>query len=89
MKLSPKATRFVIEALDHYQKHHDQRLEQEDLSEDEAGDLVNDRHYLEIIKQEFEKYQQELLQQQNGPTNSKRVGPSSAGVSAPSTGEPC
>ena len=63
MKLSLKATRFVIEALEHYQKYHDQRLQQERLSEEEVSDLVNDRQYLEAIQQEFEKYQDQLLQQ--------------------------
>ena len=68
MKLSLKATRFVIEALQHYQKHHDQRLQQERLSEEEVSDLVNDRQYLEAIQQEFEKYQDQLLQQREGAT---------------------
>jgi hypothetical protein len=63
MKLSLKATRFVIESLEHYRQYHDQRLAEEDLSEDDVSDLVNDLHYLEAIKQEFEKYQDELSEQ--------------------------
>lgn len=56
MNLSPTATRFVIEALEHYQKHQDLQLQQQGLSEEDAADLVNGRHYLAAIKQEFEKY---------------------------------
>ena len=37
MKLSLKATRFVIEALEHYQKDHDQRLTEGGLSEDDVS----------------------------------------------------
>ncbi len=66
MKLSPKAIRFVIEALSHYEEHHDRRLNEEGLTEEEVSDLVNDRQYLEAIKHDFEKHQDELLQQR-GP----------------------
>jgi hypothetical protein len=60
MKLSLKAVRFVIDALDHYQKYHEQRLEEEGLPEDEISDLVNDRQYLEEIRHEFERYRDDL-----------------------------
>ena len=63
MKLSLKATRFVIEALEHYQKYHEDRLKQEGLPEDDAADLVNDRQYLEAIKQDFQEYHEALLHQ--------------------------
>ena len=53
MNLSLKATRFLIEALDHYRKYHDQRLQQAGLSEDQISDLENDRLYLDAIKQEL------------------------------------
>ena len=66
MKLSLKATRFVIEALEHCQSYHDERLQQEGLSEDDVSDLVSDRHYLEAIKQEFEAYRDQLMQQSEG-----------------------
>jgi len=66
MKLSLKATRFVIEALEQFQKLHDERLHQEGLSEDDVSDLVNDRQYVEAIKQDFEKYQKELMEQRDG-----------------------
>ena len=45
MKFSLKALRFVIEAVEHYQKYHGERLKQQGLSEDEVSDLVNDRQY--------------------------------------------
>ena len=63
MKLSLKAVRFVIEALEHYQRDHDQRLNQQGLSEDDLSNLVNDRQYLEAIKQDFGKYRDQLMQQ--------------------------
>jgi hypothetical protein len=60
MNLSLKGTRFVIAALEHYQRFHDDQLRQEGSSEDDASDLANDRQYLQVIKEEFEKHQQEL-----------------------------
>jgi hypothetical protein len=62
MKLSPKAVRFVIEALEHYKGYHDRRLREEGLSEDDVSDLVNDRRYLEAIQRDFETYRDELRQ---------------------------
>jgi hypothetical protein len=66
MKLSLKATRFVIVALEHYQKYHDERLQQEGLPEDDASDLANDRQYLEAIKQEFQEYHDTLGPKREG-----------------------
>ncbi len=66
MKLLLKAARFVIEALEHYQKYHQERLQQEGLLEDAISDLVNDRQYLEAIKQEFQEYHDDLLRQREG-----------------------
>lgn len=63
MNLSLKATRFVIEALEHYRQYCDQRLQQGGLAEDEIADLVNDRHYLEAIQQDLEAYRDALMQQ--------------------------
>jgi hypothetical protein len=63
MKLSPKAVRFVIDALEHYCHDHDRRLNQERLSEEEISDLMNDRQYLRAIKEDFEKYRDELTRQ--------------------------
>lgn len=63
MKFSLKSIRFVIEALEHYQQHHAERIEQGGLSDDEVADLVNDRQYLEAIKQDCEEYRDRLIQQ--------------------------
>jgi len=63
MKISLKAIRFVIEALEHYQHDLDQQLKQGGLSEDEVSDLANDRQYLEAVKQDFKKYRDELMQE--------------------------
>ena len=49
MNLSPKATRFIIEALEHYQTAHEERLRNERLTEDEIANLTNDCQYLARI----------------------------------------
>jgi hypothetical protein len=59
MELSAKAIRFVIEALDHFEKYHDERLRSVELSADEAADLENDRLFLKAILAEFEKHRTE------------------------------
>ena len=51
----------MIDALEFYQKQHDERLERQELGEEEASDLANDRQYLEVIKQEFQKYRDDLM----------------------------
>ena len=61
MKLSLKAVRFVIEALEIYQKDHERRLTDDGLSEDDISDLTNDRHYLDAIKKDFETYRDQLV----------------------------
>ena len=66
MNLSLKATRFVIEALEHYRQYQDQQLQQEGLPEHEISDLVNDRLYLEAIKKELEEYRDTLAQRREG-----------------------
>jgi hypothetical protein len=61
MKLSLKAVRFVIEALENQRKDYDRRLADDGLSEDDISDLTNDRHYLDAIKKDFETYRDELV----------------------------
>ena len=61
MNLSPKALRFIIEALEHYQTSHEERLCDGSLTEDEVADLTNDYQYLEAIKTDLKKYHGELL----------------------------
>ena len=52
MTLSPKAIRFVLEALDYYLQDRDQQLRQSTASDDELADWENDRQFLEAIKQD-------------------------------------
>jgi hypothetical protein len=61
MHLSPKAIRFIIEALEHYQTSHEERLRDERLTEDEVADLTNDYQYLEAMKTDLKQYHGELL----------------------------
>ena len=60
MQLSPKAIRFIIEAIEHYQTYHEERLQDERLTEEESADLTNDYHYLEAIKTDLKKHHDEL-----------------------------
>lgn len=52
MNLSPKAVRFVVEALDFYVQDQDQRLRRSEASDDQLADWENDRHFIEAIKQD-------------------------------------
>ncbi|MBI4641903.1 MAG: hypothetical protein HY731_14535 [Candidatus Tectomicrobia bacterium] len=61
MQLSPKAIRFIIEAIEHYQAYHEERLRDESLPEEEAADLTNDYQYLEAIKTDLKKYHDEFM----------------------------
>lgn len=55
MNLSPKAIRFIIEALDYRLKAYQERLNVEDLDEDEASDITNDSAFLEALRTELAK----------------------------------
>ncbi len=61
MQLSLKATRFVIEALEHYQAYHEARLQEPSITEEEAAELTNDHQYLEAIKTDLKEYHKALL----------------------------
>jgi hypothetical protein len=61
MQLSPKAIRFIIEALEHYQTHHEERLRDEHVTEEEASDLTNDYQYLEALKTDMKQYHDGLM----------------------------
>ena len=50
MELSPKAIRFIIEAVEHYQTYHEERLRDEHLTEADVADLTNDQQYSEAPK---------------------------------------
>jgi hypothetical protein len=71
MQLSPKAIRFIIEAVEHYQTHHGERLRNERLTEEEAADLTNDRQYLEVLKTTLKQYHDDLVYKGSSPTRVK------------------
>ena len=52
MTLSPKALRFVVEALDYYLQDHEQRLRNTGASDDDLADWENDRQFVEAIRQD-------------------------------------
>jgi hypothetical protein len=52
MTLSPKALRFVVEALNYYLDEHDQRFRNPNASEDDRADWENDREFIEAILQD-------------------------------------
>ena len=68
MELSPKAIRFIIEAVEHYQTYHEERLRDEHLTEEEAADLTNDHQYLEALKTALKQYHDELMCKGSSPT---------------------
>jgi hypothetical protein len=68
MQLSPKAIRFIIEAVEHYQTYHKDRLQDEHLTEEDAADLTNDHQYLEALKTDLKQYQNELMGKCSSPT---------------------
>ena len=55
MNLSPKAIRFIIEALDYRLLAYQERLKADALDEDEASDITNDALFLESLHQELAK----------------------------------
>ena len=69
MQLSPKATRFIIEAIEHYQAYHETRLQDPILPADDAADLTNDHQYLEAIKTDLKKYHDAFMS--NGSAHTK------------------
>lgn len=63
MKLTPKATRFIIEAIDHYLNYNEMQIQNCTLPEDEKADLMNDWYYMEAIKNDLKAYHTQLLGQ--------------------------
>jgi hypothetical protein len=55
MELSTKAKRYIIEALEFYEKHHERLLKDPQLSEDEIADLHNDQRFLAAIRQSLQQ----------------------------------
>jgi hypothetical protein len=57
MNLSPKAVRFLVEALEFRMAAYQTRLDSEGLDEDDVADLTNDLMFLESLLQELKKMQ--------------------------------
>ncbi len=55
MNLSPKAVRFLVEALEFRIAAYQVQLDEQDLSEDEASEVTNDMMFLESLLQELKK----------------------------------
>jgi hypothetical protein len=55
MNLSYKAKQFIIEAIEYQIKAYQVRLNQEDLDEDEASDIINDSGFLEALCTDLKK----------------------------------
>ncbi|MBW4450809.1 MAG: hypothetical protein KME38_29290 [Spirirestis rafaelensis WJT71-NPBG6] len=55
MELSPKAIRFIINALDYRINAYQERLKLENLDEDEISDITNDFMFLEALREEMAK----------------------------------
>jgi hypothetical protein len=55
MDLSPKALRFMVEALEYRVAAYEHQLETSDIQEDEAADVTNDLMFLESLLQDLRK----------------------------------
>jgi hypothetical protein len=53
VNLSPKAMRFLVDALEHRMADYEKQLEQ-DLDEDTAAELTNDLMFMESLHQELQ-----------------------------------
>lgn len=53
MNLSPKAMRYLIEALEFRIAAYQTQLQEQDLSEEEDSDLTNDMMFLESLLQDL------------------------------------
>lgn len=55
MNFSPKAIRFIVEAIEYRIETYQKQLETENLNEDEISDITNDMMFLESLSQELNK----------------------------------
>jgi hypothetical protein len=55
MILSFKDVQFIIEALEFRIEAYRERLKDEELDEDEASDIGNDRYFLEALREDLMK----------------------------------
>jgi hypothetical protein len=70
LQLSPKAIRFILEAIIHYQTAQEARLHAADVPDEDLADLTNDYQYLEAIKSDLQRYHEELVSK--GATSSAK-----------------
>ncbi|BAZ17605.1 hypothetical protein NIES4071_94850 [Calothrix sp. NIES-4071] len=59
MELSPKAIRFIIEALDYRIKAYEESLAKDKINEDESSEIANDAIFLEAIREDLVKASRE------------------------------
>jgi hypothetical protein len=57
MNLSPKAVRFLVEALEFRIAAYQTQLDAPELNEDEASEITNDMMFLESLLQELKEMQ--------------------------------
>jgi hypothetical protein len=55
VNFSPKAIRFIVEALEYRILAYQKQLEAENLNDDEVSDITNDMMFLESLLQELKK----------------------------------
>lgn len=55
MKLSFKDIQFIVEALNNLISTYEQRLDSEEINEDEASDIGNDCMFLEALRDDLVK----------------------------------
>ncbi|MBW4445564.1 MAG: hypothetical protein KME38_01460 [Spirirestis rafaelensis WJT71-NPBG6] len=55
MNFSPKAIRFILEALEYTIEAYQKQLKTENLNDDEVSDITNDMMFLESLSQELKK----------------------------------
>lgn len=55
MNFSPKAIRFILEALEYRIEVYQKQLETDNLNDDEISDITNDMMFLESLSQELKK----------------------------------
>ncbi len=66
MKLSFKDIQFIIEAIDNLIKVYEERLNNENIDDDEISDIGNDCMFLEALRVDLEtNLKQDLSQNQN------------------------
>lgn len=55
MNLSYKAMQFIFEAIEYQIQAYQERLDKEDLDEDEASEIINDSGFLEALCRDLKK----------------------------------